>query len=87
MRGAAYTLGGAPRPLYSQKATANNCFLLFHVKHLPISYNMMPPGHQALCPRFARNHSGQRQRTTIAVTVVPTEVHIRAAVCGIIQPR
>ena len=87
MRGVAYTLGGTPRPLYSQKATANNCFLLFHVKHLPISYSMMPPGHQALCPRFARNHSGQRQRTTIAVTVVPAEVHIRAAVCSIIQPR
>ena len=78
MRGAAYTLGGAPRPLYSQKATANNCFLLFHVKHLPISYSMMPPSHQALCPRFTRNHSGQR---------LPTEVHIRAAVCSIIQPR
>ena len=42
---------------------------------------------QGLRPRFARNHSGQRQRTTVAITVVPAEVHIRAAVCGVIQPR
>ena len=87
MRGAAYTLGGTPRPLYTQKETANNSIFLFHVKHFPISYSMMKPGRQTLRPRFARNHSGQRQRTTIAVTVVPAEVHIRAAVCGIIQPR
>ena len=26
MRGAAYTLGGTPHPLYPQKATANNYF-------------------------------------------------------------